>query len=258
MNLLADPGARLVIGHRGCAAIRPENTLTSLTRAIHEGADAVEFDIRLTADGVAVVLHDPTLDRTTSGRGAVEKHTLAQLQDIDAAARFSPDGGRSFPFRESGIRIPTLQQVLETLPDDLPLLIELKTVSAASETARLLKWRGAESRTVVDSMLPAALEALGDSPLKRGASSAGAKRLFLRAITGLAPRALDYDALCVPPSWYGIPLPLARFAAMTRRAGKAMHVWTVNDPDYARELWSWGVNGIVSDNPSAIRAARPA
>lgn len=224
-------------------------------QAVQEGAHAVEFDIRVTADGVAVVLHDPTLDRTTSARGAVGRHTLAALQDVDAGARFSPDGGRSFPFRDTGIRIPTFQQVLEAMPDDLPLLIELKTVSAARETARLLKWRGAESRTVVDSMLPEAVAALGDSPVKRGATSAGAKKLFLRAITGRAPAHMDYHALCVPPRWYGIPLPLARFAAMTRRARKAMHVWTVNDPVHARQLWAWGINGIVSDDPAAVRIA---
>jgi glycerophosphoryl diester phosphodiesterase len=244
VTLLADPDARLVIGHRGCAAIRPENTLVSLTPAVEE-----------TADGVAVVLHDSTLDRTTSGKGPVARHTLAELRDTDAGARFSPDGGRTFPFRDGGIRIPTLQQVLEELPDTLPLLIELKTVSAAKETARLLKWRGAESRAVVDSMLPDAVHALGDSPVRRGATRAGAKRLLFRLMSGRTSHELEFDALCVPPFYRGIPVPLKRFAAVTRRARKAMHVWTINDPDYASRLWSWGVNGIVTDHPARILSA---
>ena len=104
MNVLADfdPGARLVIGHRGAAARFPENTLAAFDYAVGLGVDAIEFDIRITRDGVVVVIHDPTLDRTTGGPGQVAQQSVRDLAGVDAGARFSPDGGATFPFAGKG------------------------------------------------------------------------------------------------------------------------------------------------------------
>ncbi|HUK64913.1 MAG TPA: glycerophosphodiester phosphodiesterase family protein, partial [Dongiaceae bacterium] len=105
-NPLLDPGARLVIGHRGAAAEAPENTMASFERAAELGVDALEFDVHVTADGHAVVIHDPTLRRTTDRDGAVAALTLEQLRAADAGARFTRDGA-TFPFRGRGVRVPT-------------------------------------------------------------------------------------------------------------------------------------------------------
>lgn len=84
-------GARIrVVGHRGAAARAPENTIASLARAACDGADEVEFDVQRTADGVPVLLHDDTLDRTTSGRGALRDRTWPELRTLDAGTHFSP------------------------------------------------------------------------------------------------------------------------------------------------------------------------
>src|SRR5687767_10794848 len=98
MNPLTDLSIRPVIAHRGASGYAPENTLPAFELAIVQGADALELDVRLTADGVPVVIHDPTLERTIGRPARVGDLTADQLLEADAGARFSPDRGRSFPF----------------------------------------------------------------------------------------------------------------------------------------------------------------
>ncbi|MDQ6611368.1 MAG: glycerophosphodiester phosphodiesterase, partial [Gemmatimonadota bacterium] len=107
MNILLDISAHPVIGHRGNRAHAPENTLESLGQAIALGVDAVEFDLRVTRDGKLVVMHDPTLERTTSGAGLVNAHTLHELQQFDAGANFTRDAGRTFPWRNRAVTVPS-------------------------------------------------------------------------------------------------------------------------------------------------------
>ncbi|HEX6434369.1 MAG TPA: glycerophosphodiester phosphodiesterase family protein, partial [Gemmatimonadales bacterium] len=108
MNPLLDLAARPIIAHRGASGSAPENTMAAFTLAIEQGADAIELDVRLTADGVPVVLHDTALDRTTNRSGLLHDHTLAELRAVDAGARFTLDRGRSYPFKEADVRIPAL------------------------------------------------------------------------------------------------------------------------------------------------------
>jgi glycerophosphoryl diester phosphodiesterase len=125
MNPLTDLAARPVIAHRGASGYAPENTLSAFELAIAQGADALELDVRLTADGVPVVIHDATLERTTGRPAKVGDLSLDQLLEADAGERFSPDRGKTFPFRGRGLLIPTLQDVLRAFPAT-PLLIDLK------------------------------------------------------------------------------------------------------------------------------------
>ena len=116
--------------HRGASGTHPENTLASFRRARDEGAEAFELDVHRTADGEIVVFHDPTLERTTDGRGQLAGLTLAELRNLDAGSRFSPDGGRTHPFRGQDVRVPTLGEVLEEFPG-LPVIIEIKQIEPA-------------------------------------------------------------------------------------------------------------------------------
>src|SRR5665213_852735 len=126
MNALLDPAAKLVIAHRGNSAFFPENTLEAFQQGMALGADALEFDVRLSHDGKAVVIHDSTLERTTNGTGAVSALTLDDLQRLDAGHGFTRDGGRTFPFRGRGIRIPAFDFVLSAFPG-VPMIVEIKT-----------------------------------------------------------------------------------------------------------------------------------
>jgi hypothetical protein len=91
------------------------------------GIDAVEFDLRVSRDGALVVIHDETLDRTTDGSGPVALRSVTELEGLDAGARFTADGGRSFPWRGRGVRLSTFDEIIESLPRELPCIVELKT-----------------------------------------------------------------------------------------------------------------------------------
>jgi glycerophosphoryl diester phosphodiesterase len=125
----ANPGLQ-VIAHRGGAGLRPENTIAAFAHAVAIGADVLEMDVQPTADGAIVVIHDATVDRTTNGRGRVDSFTLAELSKLDAGHRWSGDGGRSFPFRGKGVRIPALEEVFARLPQTR-MIVEMKHGRAA-------------------------------------------------------------------------------------------------------------------------------
>src|SRR5262245_46925820 len=111
-------GGPLLIAHRGGSGLAPENTMAAFTRAVELWQpDMFELDVHASADGACVVIHDPTIDRTTNGAGPVASRSLAELQSYDAGYRFTADGGRTFPFRNQGVRIPTLDEVLSAFPD---------------------------------------------------------------------------------------------------------------------------------------------
>lgn len=253
--ILLDPSRRPVIGHRGDRAHAPENTLPSLTQAVALGADALEFDLHLSRDGVPVVMHDPTLDRTTDASGPVRLRRVAELRAVDAGARFSPDGGRSFPFRGQAIHVPTLEEALEEVPS-LPLILELKTIEVARPTLEVLRRTGSLGRVLVGSFLDEALRPFIEAgvPVSPGSSTLTAR--YLPALMGSRPSSLPFQALCIPRFHQLIPLPVRAFAEMMRSAGGPTHIWTVNDPAMARRLWSLGVSGIISDDPGAILRTR--
>jgi glycerophosphoryl diester phosphodiesterase len=255
VNPLLDPARQLVIGHRGAAGAAPENTLPGFRLALEQGADALELDIRVTGDGVPVVLHDPTLDRTTDRAGPVDGLPLEAVRQADAGYHFTP-GGRAFPWRGRDARVPTLAEVLATFPA-VPLLIELKTPAAGPAVRRLLEEQRATGRCAVASFHGAALEPFLRPPFRRGATRADTARLWLAALAGLPLRGRRYDLLAVPQRWHGLPVATRRFIRRARAAGCPVHVWTVNDVPVARRLWSWGVSGIVTDYPGRLVTERP-
>ena len=105
------------MAHRGGRQLWPENTLTAFRGAAAMGVDVLEMDVHSSSDGVLVVLHDDTIDRTTDGMGLVHDYPLTALQALDAGYQWTADEGATYPFRGQGIAIPTLAEVLEAFPD---------------------------------------------------------------------------------------------------------------------------------------------
>jgi glycerophosphoryl diester phosphodiesterase len=254
-NPLLDLSARPVIAHRGASGAAPENTLATFELAARQGADAFELDVRLTADGVPVVLHDPTLQRTTDRAGLLAALRLADLKDIDAGFSFSPDGGRTSPFRASDVRIPTLTEVLRGFPD-MPVLLELKEVAAQGPVRQLLIEEKAVDRCVVASEHLAALKVFREPPFATAASAAEIGVLYREVLFRRVPSSLPYRLLSVPVRHRGLPVPTRSFVAAARGLGCPVHVWTVNDAATARTLWGRGVAGMVTNLPDVIGAAR--
>lgn len=255
MNVLLDSAARPVIGHRGNRAYAPENTMESFAQAVALGADAIEFDIRLSADGIAVVHHDPTLTRTTDGLGEIARTDYVKLKDLDAGANFTRDGGKTYPYRGAGHRIPTLEEVIEAFPST-PFLIEIKDPLAAPLVREIIEKHKAEWRCLVDSMNDLAVRRFEDSSIAWGAAQSDVVSLMKQVLLRQRVTRMPYNALCVPLSYKGVPVPVRRFAKAARQLGRQVHVWTVNDPAVALSLWKDGVNGIISDDPALMLKTR--
>jgi len=255
MNILLDPAARPVIGHRGNRAHSPEDTLESMLEAVALGVDALEFDVHVTRDGVAVVHHDATLDRTTSASGPIASRTLRELADVDAGYHFTRDAGESFPWRDQGVRIPSLDAVLDAFPT-LPLIIEIKTHTATAAVRDCIARHAAERRVLVAGFDVRSVQPLAGGPIALGASTRELVRMLPFAIFGLHGPPAAFVAACIPPVYNGCPVPIGRFAQLMRRRGGVVHVWTVNTAREARQLWSIGVQGIISDDPALILKAR--
>jgi glycerophosphoryl diester phosphodiesterase len=236
-----------IIGHRGARATSPENTLAGIRQARREGATWVEFDVKLTGDGHAILMHDVTVDRTTDGRGEVRRMSLAEIRKLDAGIKKAP-GWR-------GEKVPTLVEALALLAElDMGFNLELKPCP------------GREAETAKVALADLAAHWPEDRPLPvissfKLASLAAAREIAPHLPLGYLAEALPADwtsqvarlgCRTVHPCWHG--LTRAHIAA-AKAGGYPLLVWTVNDPARARELVAWGVDSLITDAPSAIAAA---
>jgi glycerophosphoryl diester phosphodiesterase len=245
-----------VIAHRGGGALRPENTLLAFRHAVALGVDVVELDVHATADGVLVVIHDPTVDRTTDGAGAVPTLGLAELHRLDAGHRWSVDGGRTFPYRGRGLRVPTFDAVLAALPSTR-LVAEIKPAAAAfaAEVCRAIQAAHAAERVLVGSFDGAALDEFRRAcpTVATGASSHEAGRFVTTSALPLVSAARPpAPALLLPTRWRGLPVATTRVIAAAHRFGVAVYAWTIDDEDDMRRLLDDGVDGIVTDRPDRL------
>lgn len=251
MHPLLDLNARPVVGHRGNAAHAPENTIESFRQAVALGVDAIELDVHQSADGHVVVIHDPTLDRTTDGSGRIERMTLAEIRPADAGARFTRDRGASFPYRGRGLRVPTLEEVLIAFPST-PLLIEIKADAASSGTRALIERHDARERCIVASFRESAMEVFRGSGIAQGGSRRDTAKLLWRALLRVRVTRAGFNVLCMPPVHRGLPLPVGGYARVLEPLGIPVHCWTIDDPADARRLRRKGVRGIITNDPGAM------
>ncbi|MGE5310778.1 MAG: glycerophosphodiester phosphodiesterase [Nitrospirota bacterium] len=249
----------LVISHRGGAGLWPENTLYGFQRAAAMGVDVLETDMHSTADGVLVLIHDPTVDRTTNGSGRVNHLTLSQLKALDAGYHWSEDGGSSFPFRGRGITVPTVDEVFSAFPE-MRINIDIKQVrpSVAERFCRLILDFGMVERVMVASFNSSALREFRRlCPAVATSAGRSEVRLFY-ALSLLSPRAAFLPAGCyalqVPVSRKGLRVITKRFLVWARLRNLQVHAWTVNSGPQMEWLLRLGVDGIVTDYPDRLLA----
>jgi glycerophosphoryl diester phosphodiesterase len=254
VNPLLDLSARLVIGHRGNAARAPENTIVSFDQALALGADALEFDVRVTRDGVPVVIHDESLLRTAGRSELVAALPLTEVASADAGATFTIDGS-TVPYAGRGITVPTLAAVLDRYAG-VPKIIEVKVPAAVESTRLAIRAAGAEREVLVDSSDLLAVLPFRDGTVATGPSMSELARLLPRVLLPGGPSTLPYESICIPRVYNGMPIPVRQLARLVRRAGVTTHVWTINAPDVAVRLWRSGVQGIISDDPATMIGAR--
>jgi glycerophosphoryl diester phosphodiesterase len=236
--------------HRGGAGLAPENTLVAFEAGLAAGADGIELDVRLSLDGVAVIMHDPTVDRTTNATGPVDARTAGELAGLDAGYHFALDG--AYPFRGRGIGVPPLRAVLDR-HRAAPLIIELKSADPrlAREVVEEIHASGAAGRVTVGSFQKGALDAVRalDPAIRTGADMDEVRsRLDGWPAAGFqAKRA--FAALQVPEIYAGQRIVTPEFIARAHDAGITVMVWTVNHEDDMRRLLEWGVDGLITDRP---------
>jgi glycerophosphoryl diester phosphodiesterase len=202
-----------------------------------------------------VLMHDLTLDRTTNATGPLVERSFAELEEVDAGAHFSPNG-RDFPWRGRGAGIPRFDDVIDALPRDLPLIVELKTPAATPALMQAIAHHALGARIIVAGFDPASTMPLRGGGVALGASTPDVARLYMPSLLRRRVSPPWYRALCIPPTHRGIPVPVASMARTARAHGVVTHVWTVNDPAQAQRLWRRGVQGIISDDPALMLAAR--
>ena len=232
----------LIIAHRGSSAHAPENTLAAFELAADQKADAIELDAKVTKDGHVVVMHDPTIDRTTDGHGHVSDLTLAEIRQYDAGSKF---GSLSV-----GQRVPLLEEVFEAVGPRLLINVELTNYTSQDDgleekVVELIKRHDLFHRVLLSSFSP----------------------LSLRKIKLIEPR-LACGVLYQPlrPAWLTPLIPhleahhphfvLANPLCVTWRHWRKQKVntWTVNDANTVRAVARAGVDGIIGDDPVMIRA----
>ncbi|MDH4065737.1 MAG: glycerophosphodiester phosphodiesterase [Acidobacteriota bacterium] len=248
----------LVFAHRGGAKLAPENTLEAFARGLAHGADGLELDVHLSRDGVPVVIHDQTVDRTTDATGEVGRFTAAELAAIDAGARFAP--GQGFPFRGRGHGVPTLETVLARCPD-CRVIIEMKFGHAALARAvvAVVERLEAGARVCLSSFQQEALDvARAIAPrIATSASVTEARRALHRAwLRWPFVSEQPYAAFQVPERTRRLRVVSPTFIRRVHREGQVLQVWVVDTEDDADRLLDWGVDGLITDRPDVIVPAR--
>ncbi len=230
----------------------PENTMEAFSRTIDTGFRWIETDLHLTADGTVVCLHDPTLDRTTDGRGEVTGLSWREVRELDAGYNHRPDEG--FPFRGRGVRVPTLEEVALTFPD-LSMILELKADDTEEPLLKLIDRLRLHDRVIVGSFSDARLariRELSGGAVETSVGEEEAARLVKAAWLGRRSHTHG-SALQIPERSGVLPLITRRTVRGYHRMGLGVHVWTVNRPDRMRRLLDRGVDGIMTDRPDLLR-----
>jgi len=257
MHPFFDVTKPIVIGHRGAAGECPENTLLSFETALAQGAQILESDIHVSRDGVPILLHDPTLERTTDGQGDASRFDWEELRLLDAAEHHRDERGET-PLRGTGIRIASLQDAFEAFPAArFNLEIKSRDPRAIGATLELLRRFERDDRTLLaagenDIMqeLRLALRAHVVRPAL-GACLGEIVQAIQAAISN-APMPVDVMALQVPPTALGKPLVTRAFIDHAHRHDVQVHVWTINDLEEIETLVDLGVDGVVTDYPGRM------
>jgi glycerophosphoryl diester phosphodiesterase len=235
-------GSPLIFAHRGASAHAPENTLQAFELAIQQGADVIEFDTKLSADGRVILIHDQTVDRTTNGSGRVRDFTLSGLRELDAGSHFSNE------FRDE--KIPTLEEAIELCKGRIRFNFELTNYLTPFDelplrVARLIERYNLQEQVLVSSFHPVPL-----IRFHRLRPSVPIGFLAIRGAAGALSRSWIGSALvpyqAIHPEKNDVSPALVNRA---HRSGKRVHVFTLNSIQDIARVSALNVDGIITDDP---------
>ena len=240
------------LAHRGSRILWPENTWHAFDGAVHDlGYRYVETDIQVTADGVVVVFHDETLERCTNGVGKVAEWRWEDLRHLDAAYHFSPDG-ESYPLRGSGIGVSRLDDTFDRYPN-LCLNIDLKADGSEWAVAEVVRKMKREDTVLIGSFSDKRIAKFRRITKGRVATSAGPRDSIAMYAASRFGRGMParVDAYQLPYKSKGFAVD-NRLIDAVHRAGKHIHLWTVNERHEMEKFLDLGVDGIITDRPDIL------
>lgn len=244
-----------MFAHRGGAKLAPENTLPAFANGLALGSQGLECDVHLSRDGVPVVIHDSTLQRTTDAEGPVSDRTADELSRVDAGYRFVAADG-TLPFRGRGIGVPSLEAVLRAHPD-ARVIIEMKQGEPALARAVLdvIRRTAAIGRVCVGSFHRRGLEVIrtAEPALVTSASEHEARWTLYRSWIHWPFAAVrPYSAFQVPERTGGLRVVTPSFVRQAHRNGARVDVWVVDTAADTRRLFECGVDGVITDRPDLV------
>ena len=244
-----------VFAHRGGCELGPENTIAAFDIGMSTGADGLELDVHLSVDGVVVVHHDKTLDRTTNGSGPIAARTADELARVDAGYWYKRGG--EYPFRGRGIGVPTLREVLARYRG-VPTILEIKVYTAAmgNAVADEVRRAGAADYVCIAGYGPASARAARAAlPATAASAHKGEVRLAVyRSWLRYPVRKAPYQTYQVPECAEAVRIVSPRFVRDAHASGFKVQVWTVDEEADMRRLLEWGVDGLISNRPDiAVR-----
>lgn len=268
LRLLAQPAPRLpyydsaslnvpfVIAHQGGDGLWPGDTMFAYQNAVELGVDVLEMDIHITKDGVLVLMHDETVDRTTDGTGEIESMTLAELKKLDAGYDWSPDEGKTFPYRGQGVQVTTLEDIFQAFPDKR-MTIEIKKSNASmiQPFCDLIREHNMQDKVLAASFYDDKIQEFRAACPEVATSSAKQETtvfviLSKAFLTGFySPQ---FIALQVPEESGGITVMTEAFVRAAHGSGLAVEPWTINDQETMQKFINWGVDGIITDRPDLM------
>ena len=245
-----------IIAHRGGSLEVPENTILAFEHALTLDPQIVfEMDVRLTADDQLVVIHDDTLERTSNGFGTVREKTLSDLLLLDAGYSFTDEKGEH-PYRGKGVKIPTLEEVLIKFPTTR-IVLDLKDnlIKAGDKVADLLEKRGVQNRVVIASEHGSILHNMHKffpDWLYGASQDIVLKSVTLASIGLTGLDSMKADLYSIPEMHNNIRVLTPTLLTELKRRQKKTYIWTVNDEADFKRLIAMGVDGIITDRPSAL------
>ena len=246
----------MVIAHQGGEQLRPSNTMPAFEHAVELGVDVLEMDIHQTKDGVLILMHDDTVDRTTDGSGVIKEMTLAEIKTLDAGHYWTDDDGATYPYRGQGITVPTLAEIFQAFPD-MPMNIEIKqdSPSIVEPFCDLIHEYQMEDKVLIPTFHP---DTMNEFREKCPDIATSMTEPEIRLFYGLNMGRLSSfftppgQAFQVPESSGGLQIITPRFVENAQKRNIAVHVWTVNDPADMERLIDTGIDGIITDRPDLL------
>ena len=249
----------MVIAHQGGDGIWPGDTMYAFEKAVEIGADVLEMDAHITKDGHIVLMHDEKVDRTTDGTGLIEDMTLDELKQLDAAYKWSKDGGQTFPYRGQGIQVPTLDELFQKFPQ-MRYVIEIKLTENPIDKplCDLILEYDMQDKVLIASFHDEAMQnfRMTCPEIATSASRGEVTKFVLLGkvfLSGLvAPEYQSIQPPYDPKESLNIPIMTKRFIREAHRKNLHVEPWTVDDPELMKQYIEWGVDGIITDRPDLL------